>query len=151
MTADGTRNHPMSDVVRGAIVDSPFGRLLGMELAEVADDLVRVRLPFREELTTLGDLVHGGAVAALIDVSATAAAWTRADLARSPRGTTIGFSLNFLQGAVGVDLISTARVIQRGRSVQVCDVEVHAPAARLCAKALVTYKLDHHQKLGTGP
>ena len=143
MTADGTRNHPMAEVVRGAIVDSPFGRLLGMELVEVADDLVRVRLPFREGLTTLGDLVHGGAVAALIDVSATAAAWTRADLARSPRGTTIGFSLNFLQGAVGSDIVATAHVIQRGRSVQVCDVEVHDAAGRLCAKALVTYKLDH--------
>ena len=144
MSVEAKTDHPMSNVVRGAIVESPFGRLLGMELLEVADDLVQVRLPFREELTTLGELVHGGAVAALVDVSATAAAWTRAELTRSPRGTTIGFSLNFLQGAVGVDLVSTARIIQRGRSVQVCDVEVHDPAARLCAKALVTYKLDHH-------
>jgi acyl-coenzyme A thioesterase PaaI-like protein len=34
---------------------------------------VVVRLPFRPELTTVGDLVHGGAIGALVDVTATAA------------------------------------------------------------------------------
>lgn len=136
-------SHPMTEVVRGGIVASPLATLLGMELVEVADDLVRVRLPFRPEVTTLGNLVHGGAISALVDVAATAAAWTKADLGRSPRGTTIGFSLNFLAGAVGADIVATARVIQRGRSVQVCDVEVAGAAGETVARALVTYKLEH--------
>lgn len=135
--------HPMADVVRGAIVASPLGTLLGMELVEVADDVVAVRLPFRDELTTMGSLVHGGAISALVDVAATAAAWTKADLARSPRGTTIGFSVNFLQGAIGTDLVATARVIQRGRSVQVCEVDVRGADGQALARATVTYKLDH--------
>jgi uncharacterized protein (TIGR00369 family) len=135
--------HPMTDVVRGAIVGSPFSSLLGMELVDVEDDVVRIRLPFRSEVTTIGDLVHGGAIAALVDVSATAAAWTRADLARSPRGTTIGFSLNFLQGAIASDLVATARIIQRGKSVQVCEVDVRNAKGDAVARAMVTYKLDH--------
>jgi len=138
-----TTQHPMTDVVRGAIVGAPFAALLGMELVDVGDDVVRVRLPFRAEVTTIGDLVHGGAISALVDVSATAAAWTRADLARSPRGTTIGFSLNFLQGAIATELIATARIIQRGRSVQVCEVDVRNAAGGAVARAMVTYKLDH--------
>jgi uncharacterized protein (TIGR00369 family) len=137
-------SHPMTDVVRGAIVGSAFGRLLGMQLEDVAGDMVKVRLPFRDELTTIGSLVHGGAIAALVDVSATAAAWTKADLARSPRGTTIGFSLNFLQGAVGSDLVATATIIQRGKSVQVCEVDVRNASGDSCARATVTYKLDHN-------
>lgn len=135
--------HPMADIVRGAIVASPFGALLGIELVHVADDEVLLRLPFRDDLTTLGSLVHGGAISALVDVAATAAAWTKADLARSPRGTTIGLSLNFLQGAHSVDLMAAARVIQRGRSVQVCDVEVKGEDGHFVARATVTYKLDH--------
>jgi uncharacterized protein (TIGR00369 family) len=134
--------HSMTDVVRGAIVGAPLASLLGMELVDVADDVVRIRLPFRSEVTTIGDLVHGGAIAALVDVSATAAAWTRADLARSPRGTTIGFSLNFLQGAIATDLIATATIIQRGRSVQVCEVDVRNADGGAVARAMVTYKLD---------
>jgi uncharacterized protein (TIGR00369 family) len=135
--------HPMTDVVRGAIVGSPLGSLLKMELVDVADDVVRVKLPFRDEVTTLGSLIHGGAIAALVDVAATAAAWTKADLARSPRGTTIGFSLNFLQGAVGSDITATATIIQRGKSVQVCEVDVLSDAGTHVARATVTYKLDH--------
>jgi uncharacterized protein (TIGR00369 family) len=133
----------MTDVVAGAIVGSPLAALLGIELVDVADDLVVAKLPFRNEVTTIGSLVHGGAISALVDVAATAAAWTKADLARSPRGTTIGFSLNFLSGAVGTDLTATARVIQRGRSVQVCEVDVRGAEGEAVARAMVTYKLDH--------
>jgi uncharacterized protein (TIGR00369 family) len=135
--------HPMTDVVRGAIVGSPFGSLLGMELVDLGNDVVRVKLPFRDDVTTLGSLIHGGAIAALVDVAATAAAWTGADLMRSPRGTTIGFSLNFLQGAVGSDITANATIIQRGKSVQVCEVDVRNDAGAHVARAIVTYKLDH--------
>ena len=62
---------------------------------------------------------------------------------RSPRGTTIGFTLNFLQGAVATDLVATATIIQRGRSVQVCEVDVRSTAGDGVARAMVTYKLDH--------
>jgi uncharacterized protein (TIGR00369 family) len=135
--------HPMTDIVRGAIVGSPLAALLGMELVDVGDDVVRVRLPFRRDVTTIGDLVHGGAISALVDVAATAAAWTLADLSRSPRGTTIGFTVNFLQGATASDLVATARIIQRGKSVQVCEVDVRSGSGDAVARAMVTYKLDH--------
>ena len=100
------------DIVRQAIVGSPLGRLLGVEPDALDADRARIRLPFRSEVTTAGDLVHGGAIAALVDVAATAAVWTAADLARNPRGTTIGFSLNFLAPARGQDLFAEACVVQ---------------------------------------
>ena len=130
------------DIVRQAIVGSPLASLLGAETVEVAPDCVRVRLPFRAELTTVGELVHGGAIAALIDVAATAAFWTGADLARNPRGTTIGFTVNFLAPVRGGDLIAEARVVQRGRSISVGEVTVAGADGRPVARALVTYKLD---------
>jgi uncharacterized protein (TIGR00369 family) len=130
------------EIIRQAIVASPLATLLGIETVEVAPDLVRVRLPFRSEVTTVGDLVHGGAIAALIDVAATAAFWTGADLARNPRGTTIGFTVNFLAPARSSELIADARVVQRGRSISVGEVDVTGVDGRPVARALVTYKLD---------
>jgi uncharacterized protein (TIGR00369 family) len=130
------------EIIRQAIVASPFATLLGIETVEVAPDLVRVRLPFRSEVTTVGDLVHGGAIAALVDVAATAAFWTGADLKRNPRGTTIGFTVNFLAPARGAELIADARVVQRGRSISVGEVDVTGVDGRPVARALVTYKLD---------
>ena len=131
------------DIIEQHIVQAPMAKLLGVRLEEFAPDLVRVRLPFRAELTTIGDLVHGGALSALIDIAATAAAWSRADLERSPRGTTIGFHVSFLAGANGRDAVATARVIQRGSSVVVSDVEVADDQGSPIARAIVTYKLTH--------
>ena len=60
---------PNEDVIRQAIVGSPFGTLLGVETVHVGDDRVAVRLPYRPQVTTVGDL---------------------------PRCTTIGFTVSFL-------------------------------------------------------
>lgn len=112
-----------------------------MVAESVERDCVRVRLPFRPQVTTVGDLVHGGAISSLIDVAATGAVWSGADLSQSARGTTIGFSVNFLAGARGRDIVATARVIQRGRAICVCDVQVDDAAGAVVARALVTYKI----------
>jgi uncharacterized protein (TIGR00369 family) len=129
-----------TDVVRDVIVASPYGRLLGVMAEHVETDRVRVRLPYRPDVTTVGDLVHGGAIAGLIDTAATAAVWSGADLTQSQRGTTVGFTVNFLAGARGCDLLATAQVIQRGRTICVCEVQVEGDG-KAVARALVTYKI----------
>ena len=130
-------------ILRDMIIGSPLGRLLGIELAQATPDRVVVRLPFRSEITTVGDLVHGGAIGALVDVTATAAAWSRVELARQPRGTTIGLTINYLNPAHGADLVATGTIIQRGKSIVVCDVAVDDGAGTAVARALVTYKLAY--------
>jgi uncharacterized protein (TIGR00369 family) len=132
-------------VVRDVIVASPLGRLLGVELVSVARDRVDVRLPFRPEVTTVGDLVHGGAIGALVDVTATAAAWSDVDLGRGPRGTTIGLTINYLNGARGCDLVATGTIAQRGKSIVVCEVTVDDDTGTTIARALVTYKLGYRE------
>ena len=129
------------EVVRSMIVGSPLGALLGIEVESIAPDHVRARLPFRPEVTTVGDVVHGGALSALIDTAATAAAWTGADMARNPRGTTVALTVNFLAAARGADVVADARVIQRGRTITVCEVHAETVAGVRAASALVTYKL----------
>ena len=129
------------DVVRGMIVGSPLATLLGIVAETIERDRVRLRLPYRTEVTTIADTIHGGAIAALIDVAATAGVWSGADLSQSARGTTIGFSLNFLAAGRGEDLLATAQVIQRGRSICVCEVQVEGADGKAVARALVTYKI----------
>lgn len=133
----------LEPILRDAIAGAPLGRLLGVELLDATLDRVRTRLPFRPEVTTFGDLVHGGAIGALIDVTATAAAWTGADVSRGPRGTTIGLTVSYLNGARARDLVATGTVIQRGQSIVVCEVAVDDDAGTAIARALVTYKLSH--------
>jgi len=128
-------------VVEGFIVGSPYGKLLGITSEAIEADRVRVRLPFREAVTTIGDMVHGGAIASLVDVAATAACWASPSVDPASRGTTIGFSINYLNAGRGQDLIATAEVIQRGKAIVVCQVSVRDGAGVEAARATVTYKL----------
>ena len=129
------------NLVEGFIVGSPYGRHLGIVAETIEVDRVRFRLPYREALTTIGDLVHGGAIASLVDVAATAACWANPSVDPGARGTTIGFAINYLNAGRGEDLIATADVIQRGRAISVCDVHVRGLDDTLVARATVTYKL----------
>ena len=52
-------------LVEGFIVGSPYGRHLGVVTEAIEVDRVRFRLPYRETLTTIADMVHGGAIASL--------------------------------------------------------------------------------------
>lgn len=128
-------------VVREAIVRSPYGRLLGIEVESVAPDRVCLRLPYRPEVVTVGDVIHGGAISSLVDVAATAAAWSGADPDVAARGTTVGFSVSFLSAARGAHLVAEACVLRRGKAICVCDVTVRGADGEPVAKALVTYKL----------
>jgi uncharacterized protein (TIGR00369 family) len=129
-------------LVDTAIVRSPYGKLLGFELVSAEPDRVRVRLPYRAEVTTLGDTVHGGAIAGLVDATATAAFWAHAEASPKARGTTIGFSINFVLAGRGQDLVADARVRRRGKEICIGEVSVTDAAGREVAVALVTYKLS---------
>lgn len=123
------------------IVGAPYGSRLGVTLEEVEHDRVRVRLPYDGAVTTIADVVHGGAIASLVDVAATAACWASPRVAPGARGTTIGFGINYLNAGRAQDLVATATVIQRGGSLSVCDVTVHGVDGTFVATATVTYKI----------
>ncbi len=117
----------------------PFIEYLGIQVKEVKPDFCRLLLPFRPELRTAGSVVHGGAIASLIDTAAVMAVWSNVGPG-TVRGATVDLSISFLAPAEAIDLIATARVIRRGRSVSFCEVDVSTPQGSLIAKGLVTYK-----------
>lgn len=129
-------------LLKDMIIQSPFGRQLGLEPQLLEPDHVIVAMPFRQDLTTIGDMVHGGAIASLVDVTATAAFWALEDMPDNPRGTTIGFSINYLDAGLAQTLKADARVIRRGGSICMGSVDVTDEAGKAIAHATVTYKLS---------
>lgn len=120
----------------------PFSALLGLRIEAIQPDFCRMRLPFRPELRTAGEVVHGGAIATLIDTAAVVAVWSNVDPAAT-RGATASLTVNYLAAAQRVDLIAEARVIRRGRSVVFVDIDVCSPAGDRIAKGMVTYKVGY--------
>lgn len=85
--------------------------------------------------------IHGGAISALIDIAATAAFWSFPEVKPNARGATVGFTVNFLRLAVGIDLIATAEVRRRGGTLCTGNVVVRDVEGNEIAIAVVTYKL----------
>ncbi|MDX1383219.1 MAG: PaaI family thioesterase [Thermoanaerobaculia bacterium] len=137
----------MSDDTRGeqlqqGITLSPFGRLLGFELVDWSPEHVRIKMPFRDDLTTMGNMVHGGATAALADTAATAVAWAGVDPDNRPsRGTTISLDVRYVAAGLGQDLTAEARATKRGRTICFCEVAIRNEADDLVADARAVYKL----------
>jgi uncharacterized protein (TIGR00369 family) len=129
-----------AELVEAFIPHSPFVGHLGMRLTELDQDRVEMVLPFSEEVVTIGDVVHGGAIATLIDTAGMAAAWAdRADPGESS-GSTVGMSVDYVSAARGEDLTARATVIRRGQSLCFCEVDVTGEDGQVVAKGLVTHR-----------
>jgi len=123
----------------------PFFELLGLQTEEVKLDFCRMRMPFRPELQQAGGLVHGGAIASLIDSAAVLAIKTGV----APGVTlfpTVTMTVNYLAAAREIDLIAKAHVIRRGRSMVFVDVDVISPSDDAVAKGQVVCKLPSSRK-----
>lgn len=126
-------------LMRDFIPASPLPALLGIEVRQLARDTAVLSLPARAELTTLGDTVHGGALATLLDTAGMAAAWCTDKLPENLRGATAALSIAYLAPAVG-EVLATARVISRGRTLVTLDVDATCDD-RSVARALATYRI----------
>jgi uncharacterized protein (TIGR00369 family) len=130
-----------AEVITQFLEHSPFVLHLGVRLDSIEADRAQLAMPYRDELATIGDVVHGGALSALVDTAAMAASWSAHDASGPLRGTTVGLSVDFVAAARGQEVKADARVIRRGKSLCFCDVDVTDRDGALVAKGIVTYKL----------
>ena len=120
---------------------APFAAMLALKVESAANGAATVRMPFDLRILNEGGPsapIHGGAIAALADVAACAAAWS---LAETVRTATISITVNYTGFAVNSDLIARARVKRAGKRIASLSVEIADASDALIADALVTYKI----------
>lgn len=104
----------------------PFNWHLGLRVERIERGRADIRLPYRDE--HVGDVLrpalHGGVVAALVDATAGAAAFTRARPV--DRMSTLDIRIDYLRPAPKADLIASAHVRRMGNRVAVVNVLVRA-------------------------
>jgi uncharacterized protein (TIGR00369 family) len=131
----------VADALAAYIEHSPFAAHLALRTERIEPDHVRLAMPFREQLATVGDVVHGGAISSLVDTAATVAAWSGLESLDNARGTTISLTVSFLAAARGRDLVADGHVVRRGKTICFCEVDVEDGEGMRVAQGLVTYKL----------
>jgi uncharacterized protein (TIGR00369 family) len=128
------------EIIEQFIPNSPHAKQLGIRIASLGTDEAVLELPFKPELATIGEVVHGGAIGALIDTAAMAAAWATDEIPESPAGSTVALSVNFASAANGVDLRAQGRVAKRGGRLSFCEVSVTDPEGTIVAQGIATYR-----------
>lgn len=97
---------------------------LGVEIACIRPGEVTLRMPYRPQLTQHHGFFHAGATSALADTAGGFAGFTQ-----FPAGSTVlttEFKMNLLAPARGDWLQAVGRVIRSGRTLTVCQLDVHA-------------------------
>lgn len=115
-----------------------------MSVIDATPERIVAGLAFHAHNTTMGDQVHGGAISALIDAAATAVVWAGVDPESPPSfGTTVTLEVRFMAPARNCDLVATAAVPRRGRSICFSHVDVKDPEGNLVAQGDSVYKLGY--------
>ena len=130
------------EMIQQFVPASPLVQLLGMQLVAIEDGRAELALPYRPELATMQDMVHGGAIASLIDTAGMAATWSDDTEPESLAGATVTLNVNYVAAARGQDLTAVATVSKRGRSIVFSDVRVTEPGGRLVATGSVVQRFS---------
>jgi uncharacterized protein (TIGR00369 family) len=118
-----------------------FVNLLGLEIEEVRTDYCRMRMPFRDVLNQAAGIVHGGAIATLLDsvvVPVVGSAY-----GRDARFSTVDMHVQFLSALIAEDAVGEGWIVKRGRGTVFCESEVvGATSGKIVARSVLTYNVS---------
>lgn len=114
-----------------------FPGLVGLLAEEIRLDYCRLRLPFRDELQHPGGVVHGGAIATLVDSVVVPAVGSAYDELAGL--LTVNMVVQYLGAVVGEDMVAEGWVTKRGRSTVFCRAEVRTEGSGLVATGDLVY------------
>jgi uncharacterized protein (TIGR00369 family) len=120
-----------------AFANVRYANLLGMELRHIERGSASVCLEAREELLQNRNVVHGGAIASLIDTATAFAILPILEKGQST--TTVDLTIHYLRPLTKGRITATARIIRAGRKVITLSAEVFDDDGKLAATALTTY------------
>src|SRR5947209_9891716 len=95
--------------------------MLGLELVEVARGTALLALTVRPDLTRMEGIMHGGALASLMDTASAFAVLTL--LAPADQTVTVDLTLHYLRPVSSGQVKARARVLRAGRRLATVAIE----------------------------
>lgn len=138
-----------ADAVKRIIGALPFVKNHGVEIVDIVDGAVHVRMPFAQAFSTPPSLFPTAIVGLVGDVAAVGAC-----LAAAPEGhacATLDFTVKNTGLASGDELWAEGRVLMSGKTISVGSADVYVKSGddrRLCGTVLATarvYKVKDRQ------
>jgi uncharacterized protein (TIGR00369 family) len=120
-----------------ALARVPYARLLGLEFVAAERGAAVFALDWREELSRMEGILHGGALVSLLDTAAAFAVMTV--LPPGGRTVTVDLTVHFLRPVSAGRVEARARVLRDGRRICVLSVEATDQTGVLISTATMTY------------
>jgi len=133
------------DTYRRDFDAQPLQKMLGITLVERRPGFGRICLA-RTEATPqgIGGSVHGGVLAAMVDIAMLVAVFSQLRAGQQPAGTA-DLNISYLRPARGRQIFADATVIKHGRQLAVIEVSIVDEENRLCAKGRTLYAFRGNQ------
>lgn len=113
-----------------------FVNIAGLEVEELRTDYARMTMPFRESNLQAAGLMHGGAIATLIDTVVVPAIGT--GLPEGSLWSTIELHVQYHRPLLS-DAVAEGWVVKRGKSIIFTRAEVADTEGRVVAAGTATY------------
>jgi uncharacterized protein (TIGR00369 family) len=130
-------NEAQQQRVQRAITAVPFARLVGLDLDSVEPGRAVLKMDVREELKQNHGVVHGGAIATLIDSAMAFAIIPK--LAEGEGTTTVDLTIHYLRPLTSGTATGVAEVLRAGRRIIVVSAKVFDDEDRVVATAISSY------------
>jgi uncharacterized protein (TIGR00369 family) len=116
--------------------NSPFWKLLGIEMDEVNADAVRIKLSMSPQFLNVNRSVHGGIIASMLDtiMGVTLRHQTDAKVA------TVSLTTQFIAPALeDTTIYGTAKVVHCGRRIATLEAKLESESGEIIASGVGTF------------
>jgi uncharacterized protein (TIGR00369 family) len=122
-------------------LNEPYCRFLGVSAAEIESGKVRLKLPYRDEVSNPGRQVHGGVMSSMIGIAGRAAALSQTELTAPFSAASAEINVTYLSSAVGEGMIASGEVMRRGRELTHVRCTLATEADKPLASAMVIFRV----------
>ena len=118
---------------------NPYHKSLGVTVLERSPGFGKIVLR-KDENTPggIGGSVHGGVLAAMVDIVMLVAIFAEVREGEVPAGTA-ELSITYLRQAHGDNIYASANVVKRGRQLSLVEVDITDDEGTLCARGRTLY------------
>jgi uncharacterized protein (TIGR00369 family) len=134
------------------INDSPFYRYMEMKVVEAGGGRARLEMPAKDEMCNLYGMLHGGAIATILDSSCGIAVGSL--LKSGEIVVTVDMRINFISNLKGGYLIGEGEVVHRGKQTGIVEAKVRDESGNLVAVGMSTHLIclpEDLRRVGPSP
>jgi uncharacterized protein (TIGR00369 family) len=128
-----------ADAIREWVEDSPYSRFLGVRLEAIDESSARLLLPYRDENSNPGKVLHGGCAASLAAIGGEAVARAALGPASGPWHSA-QMQVSYLSAAIGESVVADAKLLRRGKELCFSSIDIETEAGKAIARITTTVR-----------